>query len=99
MTEQEKEEFSKELSATEDWLYDEGEDQPKKVYVKRLEELLKTGNVVVRREAEWKERPGAFEELATAIVHFEKILTQYKDEVSEQSHSVGTHVFMEILNS
>lgn len=31
MTEREREDFSRELSATEDWLYEEGEDQPKKV--------------------------------------------------------------------
>ena len=29
--EKEREDFSRELSATEDWLYEEGEDQPKKV--------------------------------------------------------------------
>ena len=83
MTEQEKEEFSRELSATEDWLYDEGEDQPKKVYVKRLEELRKTGDVLVTREQEWRERPRAFEELAATIVHYEKIVAEYKDEVED----------------
>lgn len=31
VTEREREDFSRELSATEDWLYEEGEDQPKKV--------------------------------------------------------------------
>ena len=50
--------------------------------MKRLEELQKTGNLVVAREQEWRDRPRAFEELAGAIVHFEKILTQYRDEVS-----------------
>ena len=81
VTEKEKEEFCRELSATEDWLYDEGEDQAKKVYVKRLEELQKTGNKVVMRETEWRERPRAFEELASAIIHFEKIVVEYRDEV------------------
>ena len=81
VTEKEKEEFLRELSATEDWLYDEGEEQPKKVYVKRLEGLQKTGNKVVTREVEWRERPRAFDELASAIIHFEKILVEYKDEV------------------
>lgn len=81
VTDKEKEDFSRELTATEDWLYDEGEDQPKKVYVKRLEELKKTGDMVVLRELEWRERPRAFEELASTIIHYEKILTQYKDEV------------------
>lgn len=82
MTETEKEKFSQELSATEDWLYEEGEDQSKKVYVKRLEELQKTGNKLVTRETEWRERPRAFEELASTIIHYEKILEQYRDQVS-----------------
>ena len=51
------------------------------VYVKRIEELKKTGDMVVLREVEWRDRPRAFEELAASIVHFEKILTQFKDEV------------------
>ena len=55
--------------------------------MKRLEELKKTGDKVVLRETEWRDRPRAFEELATAIIHFEKILTQYKDEVSSPSSS------------
>lgn len=51
------------------------------VYVKRLEELKKTGDVIDMREAEWTDRPKAFDELAATIVHYEKILTQYRDEV------------------
>ena len=31
ITEEEKEKFLRDLSATEEWLYDEGEEQPKKV--------------------------------------------------------------------
>ena len=34
-----REAFSKLLTATEDWLYDEGEDQGKKVYTDKLAEL------------------------------------------------------------
>ena len=72
----------RELSATEDWLYDEGEDQPKKVYVKRLDELKKTGGKVVAREAESRERPVAFDELASVIIHYEKIIDEYRTEVT-----------------
>ena len=36
---QDKESFLKLLTATEDWLYEEGEDETKSVYVKKLEEL------------------------------------------------------------
>ena len=93
VTEKEKEGFLRELTATEDWLYDEGEDQSKKVYVKRLDELKKTGNKVVTREVEWRERPRAFGELASTIIHFEKILAEYKDEVRErESSEIGGNI-------
>ena len=59
------------------------------MYVKRLEELQKTGNKVLEREREFKERPKAFDELGQAIVHYEKILTLYKDEVREERREGG----------
>ena len=36
ITEEDRTKFLEQLDATEEWLYDEGEDQPKKVYVTRL---------------------------------------------------------------
>eukprot|EP00493_Phyllostaurus_siculus_P018284 UN18574 len=39
ITEEDREKFSSLLSATEDWLYDEGEGETKKVYVDKLAEL------------------------------------------------------------
>ena len=78
ITEPDKAAFSEQLSRTEDWLYDEGEDQPKKVYVERLVELRKIGDPVILREKEFHERPAAFEELGKTVVHFEKILQSYE---------------------
>ena len=46
ISEEEKTAFVALLSATEDWLYDEGEDQTKKVYVDRLAEMRKYGDQV-----------------------------------------------------
>ena len=81
ITEQDRTAFNEQLSKTEDWLYDEGEDQPKKVYVERLVALRKVGDPVVEREKEFRERPVAFEELGRTIVHFEKILESYEQGV------------------
>ena len=39
ITEQDREQFSSLLTQTEDWLYDEGEDQLKQVYINKLAEL------------------------------------------------------------
>lgn len=77
ITEADKEIFSGLLMKTEDWLYDEGEDQPKKVYIEKLVELRKQGDPVIQREKEFQERPTAFNELASAIIHYEKILQNF----------------------
>lgn len=83
ITETDKEVFKGILTSTEDWLYDEGEDQPKKVYVEKLTDLKKLGDPVVNRERDWRERPPAFEELVKKIVHYEKILQKYEEGVSQ----------------
>jgi hypothetical protein len=44
VTEQEKEELTGKLQATEDWLYEEGEDEIKSVYVAKLAELKKASS-------------------------------------------------------
>ena len=62
-------------------MYDEGEDQPKKVYVERLKELKSHGDPVVERQKEHTHRDGAFDLLARTIVHYEKILSEYVAEV------------------
>ena len=77
ITEEDKQSFSELLRKTEDWLYDEGEEQPKKVYVEKLVELRKCGDPVVLREKEFLERPSVFNELASAIIHYEKFLQAF----------------------
>lgn len=47
------------LEKAEDWLYDEGEDQKKSVYVAKLEELKKLGGPVETRAREAEGRPAA----------------------------------------
>ncbi len=81
------------MSATEDWLYDEGEDQPKKVYVERLNELKKIGDPVVERERESVLRPGAYDLLGRTVVHYEKIVTAYDAGVS----MAEMHIFYFII--
>lgn len=44
--------FRSELTATEDWLYDEGEDTDIKYYQQRLAELKKIGEPIVERYRE-----------------------------------------------
>lgn len=58
-TEDEKTAFSSSLQSFEDWLYDEGFDATKSVYVKQLNELKKMGDPIERRAYESKHRSGA----------------------------------------
>lgn len=41
VTDSEKEQFTTRLQETEDWLYEDGEDETKGVYIAKLEELKK----------------------------------------------------------
>lgn len=77
ITDEDKAAFGDLLSRTEDWLYDEGEEQPKKVYVAKLVELRKCGDPVIQREKEFLEKPAAFSELGSMIIHFEKFIENY----------------------
>ncbi|XP_004349347.1 hsp97-like protein [Capsaspora owczarzaki ATCC 30864] len=81
-----KEIFSTELSATESWLYEEGEDQVKKVYVKKLEELKKLSDPFVRRYNEAQERPKAEEALRSSIVLARKAVEQFKAGDEKYNH-------------
>ena len=47
ITEQDKEQFLKLMNDTEDWLYEEGDDETKSVYNKQLEKLNKHGDAIV----------------------------------------------------
>ena len=82
VTDADREVFSQMLTSTEDWLYDEGEDQPKKVYVEHLTALRKCGDPILLREKEYQERPSAFNALGKMVIHYEKILNSFSQGVS-----------------
>jgi len=65
--EEDREKFVQMLDATEDWLYDEGEDQSRGVYVAKLTDLKKIGQPIVDRFLESERRPKAFADLSKAI--------------------------------
>eukprot|EP00051_Salpingoeca_urceolata_P026766 m.478571 g.478571 ORF g.478571 m.478571 type:complete len:941 (+) comp21167_c0_seq1:135-2957(+) len=92
ITEAQRETFGKELSATEDWLYEDGEDQPKSVYVQRLSELRKVGDPVAGRAQEADTRPAALEKLQRTVVRFEKFLSEYAAGNEKYNHLDATDV-------
>ncbi|XP_057454256.1 heat shock 70 kDa protein 15-like isoform X2 [Lotus japonicus] len=56
VTASEREDFTAKLQVVEDWLYEEGEDETKGVYVAKLEELKKQGDPIEVRYKEYTER-------------------------------------------
>jgi molecular chaperone DnaK (HSP70) len=86
VTEQDKETLSKLLMETEEWLYGDGEDESKSVYQDKLSELKKLGNPIALRCTEYQVRPAVFNQLAQLIVHYEKIVSLYKEGDEQYSH-------------
>lgn len=74
------------LTETEDWLYEEGEDQAKQAYVDKLEELMKIGTPVKVRFQEAEERPKMFEELGQRLQHYAKIAADFRNKDEKYNH-------------
>ncbi|XP_015200454.2 heat shock 70 kDa protein 4L isoform X1 [Lepisosteus oculatus] len=74
------------LEDTENWLYEEGEDQPKQVYVDKLAELKRFGQPIQDRHREHEERPKAFDELGKKIQLFMKAVEAYKQKDERYDH-------------
>ncbi|XP_048197514.1 heat shock protein 105 kDa isoform X2 [Perognathus longimembris pacificus] len=84
--EQEHQNFLKLLTETEDWLYEEGEDQAKQAYVDKLEELMKIGTPIKVRFQEAEERPKMFEELGQRLQHYAKIAADFRSKDEKYNH-------------
>lgn len=92
VSEEDKSAFNELLTQTEDWLYDEGENQAKKVYVERLNLLKKSGDPILMRQLESVELPKAFNELGGMVVHYEKVINAY-DQGVRKGYSRGNIFF------
>ncbi|KAK5609755.1 Heat shock 70 kDa protein 4L [Crenichthys baileyi] len=74
------------LEDTENWLYEEGEDQPKHVYEEKLGALKRFGEPIQERHRESEERPRAFEELGKKLQLYMKFVDCYKQKDERFSH-------------
>ncbi|GLJ18034.1 hypothetical protein SUGI_0318230 [Cryptomeria japonica] len=72
VTDQERDTLTTVLQTVEDWLYDEGEDETKGVYIAKLEELKKFGDPIEERYKEDLER-------GPAIRQLEHCFTSYRE--------------------
>lgn len=86
ITEADRDSFSLKLEDTENWLYEDGEDQQKQVYIDKLAELKKMGQPIYDRYLEAEERPRAFEELGRQIQQYMKIIECYKANDEQYNH-------------
>lgn len=69
-TDAEREDLAAKLQETEDWLYEDGEDETKGVYVAKLEELKKLGDPIEERFKEEEARGSCVEQLLYCINSF-----------------------------
>ncbi|XP_076887908.1 heat shock 70 kDa protein 15-like [Bidens hawaiensis] len=65
--EAEREAFIAKLQETEDWLYEDGEDETKGVYVAKLDELKKQGDPIEHRYKEHSERGSIVDQLISYV--------------------------------
>lgn len=80
------------LSQTEDWLYDEGEDQEKSVYVAKLGELRALGDPMMARFKEASKRPQVEEAFRRGLVRVRKFLDLYFAGTEQYAHLTAEEV-------
>ncbi|XP_073676662.1 heat shock 70 kDa protein 4-like [Garra rufa] len=86
VTESDRDALSLKLEDTEVWLYEDGEDQAKQVYIDKLTELKTLGQPIQERYTEFEERPKAFEELGRQMQQYMKIVEAYKTKEEQYDH-------------
>lgn len=67
VTDSEREQLTGRLQEVEDWLYEDGEDETKGVYIAKLEELKKQGDPIEERYKEFSERSTVIDQLVYCI--------------------------------
>ncbi|KAI3814957.1 hypothetical protein L1987_14606 [Smallanthus sonchifolius] len=67
VTDSEREGFIAKLQETEDWLYEDGEDETKGVYVAKLDELKKQGDLIEQQYKEHSERGSFVDQLLNHV--------------------------------
>ncbi|KAB0388340.1 heat shock 70 kDa protein 4 [Muntiacus reevesi] len=86
VSEDDRNNFTLKLEDTENWLYEDGEDQPKQVYVDKLAELKNLGQPIKMRFQESEERPKLFEELGKQIQQYMKVISSFKNKEDQYDH-------------
>merc|ERR1711976_595737 len=85
-TDSEKENISSVLTKTEDWLYEDGENESKQVYINKLDELKNLVKNIVTRYNEFESRGKVVELLGSKIQQVRKFIVKYQKEDESVSH-------------
>ncbi|XP_034530404.1 heat shock 70 kDa protein 4L [Notolabrus celidotus] len=86
ITEEESNRLTLMLEDTENWLYEEGEDQPKQVYEEKLGALKTYGQPIQDRHREHEDRGGAFEEMGKKLQLYMKFVDCFKQKDERYQH-------------
>jgi len=73
----ERQSLSQNLSHLENWLYEDGSDEKKEVYMQKLQELKSKGEPIKERRIESEDRPRAFQEVEIGLQLARKIVDLY----------------------
>jgi len=84
--EEEKSNLSKTCDELEDWLYGDGEDQAKGVYVERKSVLEALIQPIENRVTEFVKRPAALEKLTATLNKYQKICGEVEAQVPESKY-------------
>ncbi|KAK6630381.1 hypothetical protein RUM44_005048 [Polyplax serrata] len=78
--------FTTQLNDMESWLYEEGEDCNRQVYMDKLDQLRKLGEPIKNRKVEADIRPTVIEDLARSIQQSYKIIEQFRNNDERYNH-------------
>ncbi|KAI5699353.1 hypothetical protein M8J76_010096 [Diaphorina citri] len=78
--------LSTQLDETENWLYEEGADVNKSVYISKLDELKAIGEKIRQRKVDYEEKTKAFENIFCSIQIAQKKISMFKEGDERLNH-------------
>jgi hypothetical protein len=92
ITEPDREVYSKKLTETEDWLYEDGEDCEKSVYEDRLKDLKMVGEAAKKRKSEYEGRKAAVDTLGHTLQMAAKMVDLFRAGDEKYNHLTDAEV-------
>eukprot|EP00095_Tigriopus_kingsejongensis_P004434 snap_masked-scaffold227_size249015-processed-gene-0.6 protein:Tk04434 transcript:snap_masked-scaffold227_size249015-processed-gene-0.6-mRNA-1 annotation:"97 kda heat shock" len=86
ISESDRAKFGSELEDTENWLYEDGEDCERSVYMERLKALKMKGEPTRKRKEEFEDRPKAIDALGRSLQQASKVLDLYQKGDEKYNH-------------